>query len=213
MKFIYNKTKTLGRHDRMKSVGDEIEKNSIKKRCNHRRYQQCYHLIVPYLSIILIFFSSFSCGIALYGQAPSSNWKSTRTSQNVISKTNWLTSSSFTYRDYPIHQTIQNEKLLNCNNQYFEFFYIPRKLKKTVYINMGKGDGKKKKKKKTSSSSTAASQPSTPTPLRVSNDINIPVRRQIRYAQMKKEAIRMSGTSFRAKNVKRTSYRKNLGAF
>ena len=80
---------------------------------------------------------------------------------------------------------------------------------------MGKGDGKKKRKKKSDTTSHTTplqtSQPTEPQPMRVTNDSLIPVRRQIRWAQMKKEAERHSGTSFRQTNVKRTKYRKSLG--
>ncbi len=86
---------------------------------------------------------------------------------------------------------------------------------------MGKGDGKKKRKKKSATSATAggagagagATPQQQPQPMRVTNDSLIPVRRQIRWAQMKKEAERNSGTSFRQTNVKRTKYRKSLGMF
>lgn len=86
---------------------------------------------------------------------------------------------------------------------------------------MGKGDGKKKRKKKSDttvsnavSASTsglgAASTPSPPAPIRVTSDSLIPVRKQIRWGQMRKEAMKNSGTSFRQSNVKRTKYRKSL---
>lgn len=82
---------------------------------------------------------------------------------------------------------------------------------------MGKGDGKKKRKKASASGSnnnnSSAATPPTPQPLRVTNDSLVPVRRQIRWAQMKKEAERNSGTSFRQTNVKRTKYRKSLGMY
>jgi len=73
---------------------------------------------------------------------------------------------------------------------------------------MGKGDGKKKRKKKHSSSSATPSPPSSePAPLRVSNNINIPVRHQIRMAQLNKQAQQV-GPSFRQKKVVRTKYRR-----
>jgi len=75
---------------------------------------------------------------------------------------------------------------------------------------MGKGDGKKKRKKKTPASAVTALVVTAPAPLRVSNDINIPVKRQIRWAKMNQEYIK-SQTSFRQTNVrKKTSYRKRL---
>lgn len=84
---------------------------------------------------------------------------------------------------------------------------------KTLF--MGKGDGKKKRKKKNASAAASPGSPTTPPnampePQRVRSDINIPVRRQIRYAQMKKEAERSRGMSFRQTNAKRTKYRKTL---
>jgi len=83
-----------------------------------------------------------------------------------------------------------------------------------VMICMGKGDGKKKRKKKNKNKnnsplngpSSSSSQESAP--LRVTNNINIPIRQQIKFAQMKKEAQRHSGASFRQKRVERTSYRR-----
>jgi predicted RNA-binding protein with PIN domain len=78
---------------------------------------------------------------------------------------------------------------------------------------MGKGDGKKKRKKKQPGDSTTSSTPPPPTPqpLRVTNAINVPIKRQIRYAKMNQEFIK-SQSSFRQTNSirKRTSYRKNL---
>ena len=81
---------------------------------------------------------------------------------------------------------------------------------------MGKGDGKKRRKKASTPSSgnndnKSNAAAASPQPMRVTNDSLIPVRRQIRWAQMKKEAERNSGTSFRQMNVKRTKYRKSLG--
>ena len=78
---------------------------------------------------------------------------------------------------------------------------------------MAKGDGKKKRKKQDgasiASSGAHLSEAPKPTPMRVSNDINIPIRRQIVYGRMNKE-IRASGnTSFRqSKNMVRTKYRR-----
>jgi predicted RNA-binding protein with PIN domain len=80
-------------------------------------------------------------------------------------------------------------------------------------LRMAKGDGKKSRKKKSDlpPPPSTASIPSVPTPQRVSNDINIPVRHQIRWGKMKKEAERNSGTAFRQTNIKkRTAYRKSL---
>ncbi|KAL3800507.1 hypothetical protein ACHAWO_000187 [Cyclotella atomus] len=86
---------------------------------------------------------------------------------------------------------------------------------------MGKGDGKKKRKKKSTSgsistSSSSASSPEShssssshsPPPLRVTNSINIPIKRQIQWAKLNQE-IKNSGTSFRQPR-KRTAYRKQI---
>lgn len=73
----------------------------------------------------------------------------------------------------------------------------------------GTNDGKKKRKK--SVSSAAPSQPApapTPAAQRVSNDINVPIRRQIAYGKMNKQ-FREGGTkAFRQKKVVRTKFRK-----
>lgn len=76
-------------------------------------------------------------------------------------------------------------------------------------------DGKKLRKKKTAASSStgtlsslSTSAPIAPAPLRVTNHINVPVRHQIKLAQLNKELQRSSSASFRQKPVQRTSYRK-----
>jgi predicted RNA-binding protein with PIN domain len=80
---------------------------------------------------------------------------------------------------------------------------------KKSFLCMGKGDGKKRRKKKSATTiSTPQQQPQQPLPQRVSTDINIPVRRQIRYAQMHKQAAKQSGASFRQTKVVRTKYRR-----
>jgi hypothetical protein len=81
------------------------------------------------------------------------------------------------------------------------------------FLIMGKGDGKKRRKKKSPAAPTAPAppQPQSPPPQRVSTDINIPVRMQIRYGQMHKQAAKQSGTSFRQKKVVRTKYRRTWG--
>lgn len=118
--------------------------------------------------------------------------------QNSFTKT--LT-TSFTYNSYHQH-----------NNDNLSSFCLY----------MGKGDGKKKRKKKSDSSTgtdsnTASASSNNPTmsssaaPLRVTSDSIIPVRRQIQWAQMKKEAMKSATNSFRQTNLKRTSYRKSLG--
>ena len=85
--------------------------------------------------------------------------------------------------------------------------------KRSSWLVMGKGDGKKKRKKKDTTSMTPSPKPSSssssssPAPLRVTNDINIPIRRQIQWARMNKEAAK-TGTAFRQKRVERTRYRR-----
>jgi predicted RNA-binding protein with PIN domain len=78
-------------------------------------------------------------------------------------------------------------------------------------LHMSKGDGKQKRKKQ--SPAQAATPPpatSANAPLRVSNDINIPIKRQIQWAKMNQEFIK-SQTSFTQTNPKKkTSYRKQL---
>jgi hypothetical protein len=83
------------------------------------------------------------------------------------------------------------------------------------YLIMGKGDGKKKKPKKTKaptvSEPAAAVTESKPLPQRVSTEINIPVRHQIRWGQMKKAIAKSSSPSFRQAKVVRTKYRRSWG--
>ena len=81
---------------------------------------------------------------------------------------------------------------------------------------MGKGDGKKKRKKKSATSidsntlsSSQAPSSHAPPPLRVTNSINIPIKRQIKWAKLNQEYSRNAQTSFRQVR-KRTSYRKQL---
>jgi predicted RNA-binding protein with PIN domain len=74
---------------------------------------------------------------------------------------------------------------------------------------MGKGDGKKRRKKKSATSASAPPPPPPqPAPQRVTNDINIPVKHQIRWAQARKAAAKQAGASFRQKKVVRTKYRR-----
>jgi hypothetical protein len=78
---------------------------------------------------------------------------------------------------------------------------------------MGKGDGKKKRKKKapgTPDASTASPKQPQPQPQRVTTEINVPIRRQLLFAKMKKEAIKSSAPGFRQVNTKRTKFRKSI---
>jgi predicted RNA-binding protein with PIN domain len=91
----------------------------------------------------------------------------------------------------------------------------------SMILFMGKGDGKKKRPKKSATTtssfdgssatnkvSTTSSFPSSSSVApRVSNQINIPVRHQIKLAQLNKE-YQNNGNSFRQKKVERTSYRR-----
>ena len=93
-----------------------------------------------------------------------------------------------------------------------------RSCKTLAYISMAKGDGKKKRKKKSSttmetSSSQTGSTARQTIPLRVSNLINVPVRRQIMYAKLNKEVSRLAGAAFRKKRVERTKYRRTWGEY
>jgi predicted RNA-binding protein with PIN domain len=77
---------------------------------------------------------------------------------------------------------------------------------------MGKGDGKTKhkhKKKKTPSANPpSASTSSHSQPLRVTNDINVPIRHQIQMARINKQQQSTSGSSFRQRT--RTAYRRAM---
>ena len=83
-----------------------------------------------------------------------------------------------------------------------------------TYLFMGKGDGKKKRKKKSSggggggSENGSSAQSTQPTPLRVTSDSNIPVRRQIRWAKLNKEYKNQASAGFRQKRVVRSRYRR-----
>ncbi len=78
------------------------------------------------------------------------------------------------------------------------------------FRNMGKGDGKQKRKKQSSTPEVPPPVASTSSPLRVTNDINVPVKRQIQWAKMNQEYAK-SQTSFKQNNLKKkTSYRKRL---
>mmetsp|Transcript_36696 Transcript_36696/g.89014 ORF Transcript_36696/g.89014 Transcript_36696/m.89014 type:complete len:447 (+) Transcript_36696:286-1626(+) len=72
----------------------------------------------------------------------------------------------------------------------------------------GNKDGKKKRKKQSTSSTPSQPAPSlTPAAPRVSNDINVPIRRQISYGKMNKQFREGGTTAFRQKKV-RTKYRR-----
>ncbi|KAI2490906.1 YacP-like NYN domain [Fragilaria crotonensis] len=80
----------------------------------------------------------------------------------------------------------------------------------TSYWIMGKGDGKRKKPKKKAASAVALPVAELkPQPQRVSTDVNIPVRHQIRWGQMKKAIARSSNAGFRQPKIVRTKYRRS----
>lgn len=97
-----------------------------------------------------------------------------------------------------------------CSSWLHPSFLTTTTTRRKSFLIMGKGDGKKRRKKK-APTAPAPSQPQSPPPQRVSTDINIPVRMQIRYGQMHKQAVKQSGTSFRQKKVVRTKYRRTWG--
>ena len=77
-------------------------------------------------------------------------------------------------------------------------------------LEMAKGDGKKKRKKKSAAQTNAAAPAASPPaalPMRVTSDSNISVKRQIKWAKMKKEYSQV-GQSFRQPKVVRTKYRR-----
>mmetsp|Transcript_37686 Transcript_37686/g.82571 ORF Transcript_37686/g.82571 Transcript_37686/m.82571 type:complete len:418 (-) Transcript_37686:64-1317(-) len=80
-------------------------------------------------------------------------------------------------------------------------------LRRRSCLDMGKGDGKKKRKKKPAASPAASPAPSDALPMRVTSDSNISVKKQIKWARMKKEYSQV-GQSFRQKKVVRTKYRR-----
>lgn len=87
---------------------------------------------------------------------------------------------------------------------------IPRSA--TSYWIMGKGDGKKKKpKKKAASTAVLPVVELKAQPQRVSTEVNIPVRHQIRWGQMKKAIARSSNAGFRQPKIVRTKYRRSWG--
>ena len=91
-------------------------------------------------------------------------------------------------------------------------YNAPPRSSTTRYWIMGKGDGKKKKPKKKAVSAVALPVlESKPLPQRVSTDVNIPVRHQIRWGQMKKAIARSSNAGFRQPKVIRTKYRRSWG--
>jgi hypothetical protein len=130
-----------------------------------------------------------------------------------IQSTSFLSSTAllrvaadYNYND--VNDDSKEHTLLPCSRQ------SSSRQRRTFLDMMGKGDGKtsKKKKKPASSASTppsasSSSQPSPP-PQRVTTQINIPIKRQIQYAQMHKAAQSASNPGFRQKKIEKTKYRR-----
>ena len=133
----------------------------------------------------------------------------------VIKEKSFLNAFTAVSKSINVHSYLVERRERESDNP-MPFYYLCRneriKSSSRIVCWMAKGDGKKSRKKQTQSQPQPSNvKPVATTPQRVTNDINIPVRRQIKWAQMKKEALRNSGTSFRQTNVKRTAYRKSLG--
>lgn len=147
-------------------------------------------------------------------------------SATLRSKTNSLSSRlapvsfrslSQGYTQVEISTFVASPSLLKWQNQVVTSQAYPTTSRvRHTFLIMGKGDGKKKRKKTTSSSAQPASttpQQQQPPPQRVSTDINVPVRMQIQYGQMRKAVSKQSGTSFRQAKVVRTKYRRTWGMY
>ncbi|GKY96498.1 hypothetical protein MPSEU_000609400 [Mayamaea pseudoterrestris] len=135
----------------------------------------------------------------------------------IIARLFLLTLTDAFYGDAPLFGAMQvrnghaTRDLHSRQVGYFDTSSIP--------LFMGKGDGKTKRKKKkplstasiapaiTSSNPIPASSSSQSQPLRVTNDINVPIRHQIQMARINKQ-LSSSGSSFRQQ--KRTAYRRSV---
>ena len=163
--------------------------------------------------------SSLSLSYASLGKAYSSIQSSTFISSTAILKSEILYEYDTSSSQNQQSTTVSSSSSLS----YFGITtYSSIRHRRSVII-MGKGDGKKKRKKKsvTDSTTASASIPSTsspssskPTqPMRVSTDINIPIRRQIMYGRLNKQAANEAGTAYRKPKIERTSYRRTWGTF
>jgi hypothetical protein len=82
------------------------------------------------------------------------------------------------------------------------------------WLQMGKGDGKKKRKKKSASTSASSTESSSalptpqPAPQRVTSNSIVPVRHQLVWARMQKDAAKRSSPGFRQTRIQRTSYKR-----
>ena len=106
---------------------------------------------------------------------------------------------------------LQRPNSAHPSNYLCQYKIAFRSRRSSSHLYMGKRDDRNKGKKKASTSAAPPPAASAPAPLRVSNDINIPVKRQIRYAKLNQEYIK-SRASFRQTNniKKKTSFRKRL---
>jgi hypothetical protein len=123
---------------------------------------------------------------------------------STIRATSFLSTTAQVFIQHVLYQTAEQPPLSYFSNTRF------------VTIMMGKGDGKQKRKKQDTSpsSSPPAPVPQTPAAPRVSNGINVPIRRQIAYGKLNKHFRETGSTSFRQstnKKTVRTKYRRSWG--
>lgn len=163
---------------------------------------------------ILTIYCSRASAFHVHGSVSGFSMKRETSSYNslwhkfsTIRSTTFITSTSILKSEYALAMTEENHFLPS--------FLSPGRTAGIIF--MGKGDGKKKRKKKIpligsgSSSTSSIPSPPQPAPLRVTNQINVPVKRQIRYAQMNKQAAKVSNPGFRQSKVVRTKYRRTWG--
>lgn len=202
--------------DKSHSGHDRLEWKWRRKTClnhHHRKTRNDHHYCFTqaFISMLILLSLSLVCNhyFEFIGCEAFQLNQSNHCHSTFISSTNHFNNNI-------IYTTSMTNRYVQNTNQYYISYHHSK-----FSLYMGKGDGKKKRKKKSisdsstlpssSTSSLGAGQNASPPPLRVTSDSIIPVRRQIMWAQMKKEAAKNSGTSFRQSNVKRTSYRKSLG--
>lgn len=174
----------------VRNNGDVTE--ILQDECWKRKRKNSPHFILLSLLAQLVFCASLPlCQSYSIGSSYLSSSTHSFPSIKYTSKTSFLRPMDFTH-------TYSSSSTYNDNNHH-----------SSDMLTMGKGDGKKKRKKKSAAPAVTATEPAAPAPLRVRNDINISVTRQIRWAKMNKE-FQKSGTAFRQTNVRRTAYRKAL---
>lgn len=182
------------------------EMEAAKRWYNMRRRLVMLSLAISILSIWCTRASAFHVHGSISGfsmKRETSSFNSLGQEFSTIRSTTFVTSTSILKSEYAVTITEEHQPLPS---------FLSRG--RTVgIITMGKGDGKKKRKKSTASSSASSdSSPPQPAPLRVTNQINVPVKRQIRYAQMNKQAAkRLSNPGFRQQKTVRTKYRRTWG--